>query len=161
MRIIKFYVITNLFSIESEEKKKHTKSNDVQRSKLSGEKKFDVKKFVKNKVTSNGYDSKKVDEKKETNVEKDSKIDDAIESVVNASRVDVDESSRETSDSGKSRGAPGTESDCEDMDKLECPLPECLPNDVKEICNELKLLARSAVGKSKFFSQTVNTSLFR
>ncbi|XP_051162087.1 ubinuclein-1 isoform X2 [Leptopilina boulardi] len=141
---------------ESEEKKKHTKSNDVQRSKITSEKKFDVKKFVK-KVTSNGYDTKKVEEKKETNIVKDSKIDDAIESVVNASHVDVDESSRETSDSGKSPGAPGTESDNEEQ---ECPLPDCLPDDVKEICNNLKVLARKPTGKSKFFNQNVSTLLF-
>ncbi|XP_043481665.1 ubinuclein-1-like isoform X2 [Leptopilina heterotoma] len=146
---------------ESEEKKKNTKLNDVQRTKTTtttGEKKFDVKKFVK-KVSSNGFDSKKeVKEVKE--VKKDTNIDNAIESVVNASHVDVDESSRETSDSGKSRGAPGTESDCEELDKQECPLPDCLPDDVKEICNNLKILAKQATGKSKFFSPNVSTLLF-
>ena len=111
-------------------------------------------------MTSNGYDAKKAEVKKVVDVEKDSKIDDAIESVVNASRVDIDESSRDTSDSGKSRGALGTESDCEELDKQECPLPDCLPNDVKEICNQLKILARTATGKSKFFTHNVNSLVF-
>lgn len=148
-----FYLLTFLFfvfsQLESEEKKKNTKLNDVQRTKTtSGE-----KKFGKN-VSSNGIDSKK-------EVKKEANVDSAIESVVNASHVDVDESSRETSDSGKSRGAPGTESDCEELDKQECPLPDCLPDDVKDICNNLKSLARSATGKSKFFSPNVSTLLFR
>ena len=142
-----------------DEKKKQAKSNEVFRTKAGLEKKFDIKKFEK-KVTSNGYDSKKIEIKKVVDVEKDSKIDDAIESVVNAGRVDVDESSRDTSDSGKSRGAPGTESDCEELDKQECPLPDNLPEDVKEICNNLKVQARSATGKSKFFTPDVNKELF-
>ncbi|XP_033223092.1 ubinuclein-1 [Belonocnema kinseyi] len=145
---------------EPEEKKKQGKPNEVPRAKTVLEKKFDIKRFEK-KVMSNGYDAKKVEGKKVVDVEKDSKIDDAIESVVNASRVDIDESSRETSDSGKSRGAPGTESDCEELDKQECPLPDCLEDGVKEICNNLKILARTATGKSKFFTQDVNCSLFK
>lgn len=91
---------------------------------------------------------------------KDSNIDDAIESVVNAARVE-DESSRDTTDSGKSR-CIGTESECDDADKDEAQLPDSLPENIVDIVNKLKARAEnSKEGKSKFFNTAVNTLLFR
>lgn len=90
---------------------------------------------------------------------KDSNIDDAIESVVNAGRV-VDESSTDTMDSGKSRCLAGTESDCDEMDKEETPLPEQLPDEIKDIINKLKAHAeKNKDVKGKFFDEFVNTTL--
>lgn len=133
----------------------------MQKNRATVEKKFDIKKFEKksSSTSSNGCDAKKIDLKKLSG--KDSNIDDAIESVVNAARVD-DESSRDTTDSGKSRGALGTESECDDIDKEEAPLPDGLPEDIKEIVNKLKVHAEnSKEGKSKFFNPSVNAALFR
>ncbi|XP_015171143.1 PREDICTED: ubinuclein-1 isoform X4 [Polistes dominula] len=71
-----------------------------------------------------------------------------------------DESSQDTSDSGKSRGNLGTDSECDDIDK-EAPLPDGLPEDIKEIVNKLKVHAEnSKEGKSKFFNPSVNSALF-
>ncbi|XP_043669067.1 ubinuclein-1 isoform X1 [Vespula pensylvanica] len=144
-------------SEDQEEKKKPEK--DLQKNRTTTEKKFDIKKFEKKSSTSsNGCDAKKIDLKKLSG--KDSNIDDAIESVVNAARVE-DESSRDTTDSGKSRGALGTESECDDIDKEEAPLPDGLPEDIKEIVNKLKVHAEnSKEGKSKFFNPSVNAALF-
>ncbi|XP_012270052.1 ubinuclein-2 [Orussus abietinus] len=142
---------------EEQDEKRSIEKPDLQRVKSIPEKKFDGKKFEK-KASSNGLDWKKVDSKKFG--EMDSNIDDAIESVVNAARVE-DESSRDTLDSGKSRGIPGSESECDDLDKEESPLPECLPEDIKEIVNALKVQAEtSKEGKSKFFTSAINNALF-
>ncbi|XP_015171124.1 PREDICTED: yemanuclein-alpha isoform X2 [Polistes dominula] len=145
-------------SEDQEEKKKPDK--ELQKTKATTEKKFDIKKFEKKPSStnsSNGCDAKKIDLKKLPG--KDSNIDDAIESVVNAARVE-DESSQDTSDSGKSRGNLGTDSECDDIDK-EAPLPDGLPEDIKEIVNKLKVHAEnSKEGKSKFFNPSVNSALF-
>lgn len=144
-------------SEDQEEKKKPEK--ELQKNRNMSDKKFDIKKFEKKSSSStNGCDAKKVDLKKLTG--KDSNIDDAIESVVNAARVE-DESSRDTIDSGKSRGVLGTESECDDIDKEEAPLPDGLPEDIREIVNNLKVHAEnSKEGKGKFFNPLVNAALF-
>jgi len=94
---------------------------------------------------------------------KDSNIDDAIESVVNAAARGVeDESSRDTTDSGKSRVCLYVESDGEEMENKEASLPENLSEDIKEIVNKLKLQAENSKdGKSKFFNSAVNEILFK
>lgn len=93
---------------------------------------------------------------------KDSNIDDAIESVVNAARIEDDTSSRDTSDSGKSRVCLYVESDGEEMENKEALLPDNLPEDVKEIVNKLKIHAENSKdGKSKFFNSAVNEVLFK
>lgn len=93
---------------------------------------------------------------------KDSNIDDAIESVVNAARVEDDTSSRDTSDSGKSRVCLYVESDGEEMENKEALLPENLPEDVKEIVNKLKIHAENSKdSKTKFFNSVVNEVLFK
>lgn len=145
-------------SEDQEEKKKPDK--DLQKNRTVPDKKFDIKKFEKkpSSGSSNGCEAKKIDLKKLAG--KDSNIDDAIESVVNAARVE-DESSRDTTDSGKSRGVLGTESECDDIDKEEAPLPDGLPEDIKEIVNNLKIHAEnSKEGKNKFFNPSVNAALF-
>ncbi|KAI4486172.1 hypothetical protein M0802_012515 [Mischocyttarus mexicanus] len=146
-------------SEDQEEKKKPDK--ELQKTKATTEKKFDIKKFEKKSssaTSSNGCDAKKIDVKKLPG--KDSNIDDAIESVVNAARVE-DESSQDSTDSGKSRGNLGTDSECDDIDKEEAPLPDGLPEDIKEIINKLKVHAEnSKEGKSKFFNPSVNSALF-
>ncbi|XP_043492647.1 ubinuclein-1 isoform X3 [Polistes fuscatus] len=147
-------------SEDQEEKKKPDK--ELQKTKATTEKKFDIKKFEKKpsstNSSNNGCDAKKIDLKKLPG--KDSNIDDAIESVVNAARVE-DESSQDTTDSGKSRGNLGTDSECDDIDKEEAPLPDGLPEDIKEIVNKLKVHAEnSKEGKSKFFNPSVNSALF-
>ncbi|KAG7198429.1 hypothetical protein KM043_005815 [Ampulex compressa] len=147
---------------EDQDEKKKSDKPELQKSKNVTDKKFDIKKFEKKSSGSNDvkkidFDVKKLDLKKLGG--KDSNIDDAIESVVNAARVE-DESSRDTTDSGKSR-CIGTESECDDIDKEEAPLPESLPEEVKEIVNKLKTHAENnKEGKSKFFSTSVNTALF-
>ncbi|KAH0950132.1 hypothetical protein HN011_012527 [Eciton burchellii] len=142
-------------SEDQEEKKKSDKSEKIKIS----EKKFDIKKFEKKSSNSNGYDAKKMDLKRLTG--KDSNIDDAIESVVNAARGVEDESSRDTTDSGKSRICLYVESDGEEMENKEASLPENLSEDIKEIVNKLKLQAENSKdGKSKFFNSTVNEILF-
>lgn len=93
---------------------------------------------------------------------KDSNIDDAIESVVNAARGVEDDSSRDTTDSGKSRVCLYVESDGEEMENKEASLPENLPEDIKEIVNKLKIQAENSKdGKSKFFNSAVNEVLFK
>lgn len=153
--------LLNNFAIsasEDQEEKKKSDKSELQKNKIS-DKKFDIKKFEKKSSNSNGFDAKKIDLK--TFGGKDSNIDDAIESVVNAARVEDDTSSRDTSDSGKSRVCLYVESDGEDMYK-EAPLPENLPEDIKEIVNKLKAHAENSKdGKSKFFNNTVNEVLFR
>ncbi|CAK9825945.1 UBN1 [Anthophora retusa] len=142
---------------EDQEDKKKSDKIDTQKSKSTSDKKFDIKKFEKKTSNSNGFDGKKLELKKLGC--KDSNIDDAIESVVNAARVE-DESSRDTTDSGKSR-CIGTESECDDIDKEEAPLPDSLPENVVEIVNKLKTRAEnSKEGKTKFFNPSVNTLLF-
>lgn len=142
---------------EDQEEKKKSDKIEMQKSKSASDKKFDIKKFEKKSSSSNGLDGKKLDLKKLGG--KDSNIDDAIESVVNAARVE-DESSRDTTDSGKSR-CIGTESECDDIDKEEAPLPDPLPEEIKEIVNKLKAQAEnSKEGKNKFFNTSVNTLLF-
>ncbi|XP_017766357.1 PREDICTED: ubinuclein-1 [Eufriesea mexicana] len=141
---------------EDQEEKKKLDKIDSQKSKNVSDKKFDIKKFEKKTSNTNGFDGKKIELKKLGG--KDSNIDDAIESVVNAARVE-DESSRDTTDSGKSR-CIGTESECDDIDKEEAPLPDSLPENVVEIVNKLKTCAEnSKEGKTKFFNTTVNTLL--
>ncbi|XP_076676591.1 yemanuclein isoform X1 [Andrena cerasifolii] len=140
---------------EDQEDKKKPDKIDTQKIKNTSDKKFDIKKFEKktSNNSSNGFDGKKLELKKLGT--KDSNIDDAIESVVNAARVE-DESSRDTTDSGKSR-CIGTESDCDDVDKEEAPLPDSLPENVVEIVNKLKARAEnSKEGKTKFFNTAVN-----
>ncbi|XP_017876892.1 ubinuclein-1 isoform X2 [Ceratina calcarata] len=137
---------------EDQEEKKKSEKTDMQRPK---DKKFDIKKFEKKASNSNGFDSKKLELKKLG--DKDSNIDDAIESVVNAARVE-DESSRDTSDS-QSR-CIGTESEGDDADK-EAPLPESLPENIIITINELKAHAENnKEGKTKFFDTSVNNLLF-
>lgn len=141
---------------EDQEEKKKSDKVDTQKTKNTSDKKFDIKKCEKKTTNTNGFDGKKLELKKLGG--KDSNIDDAIESVVNAARVE-DESSRDTTDSGKSR-CIGTESECDDIDKEEAPLPDSLPENVVEIVNKLKACAEnSKEGKSKFFNTTVNTLL--
>nr|XP_033334263.1 ubinuclein-1 isoform X1 [Megalopta genalis] len=140
---------------EDQEEKKKSDKTELQKSKITSEKKFDIKKFEKKAANTNGIDGKKLDLKKLGG--KDSNIDDAIESVVNAARVE-DESSRDTTDSGKSR-CIGTESECDENDK-ETPLPDSLPENIVEIVNELKARAENnKEGKTKFFDSTVNALL--
>ncbi|KAK1131135.1 hypothetical protein K0M31_017428 [Melipona bicolor] len=147
---------TDAEASEDQEDKKKSDKIDTQKSKNAPDKKFDIKRFEKKTSNTNGFDSKKLELKKLGG--KDSNIDDAIESVVNAARVE-DESSRDTTDSGKSR-CIGTESECDDIDKEEAPLPESLPENVVEIVNKLKTCAEnSKEGKTKFFNLTVNTLL--
>lgn len=147
-----------LASEDQEEKKKSDKS-ELQKNKIN-DKKFDIKKFEKKPSNSNGYDAKKIDLKRFGG--KDSNIDDAIESVVNAARVEDDTSSRDTSDSGKSRVCLYVESDGDEMENKEAPLPENLPEDIKEIVNRLKVHAENSKdGKSKFFNNAVNEVLFK
>ncbi|EZA53979.1 ubinuclein-1 isoform X2 [Ooceraea biroi] len=142
----------------SEDQEEKKKSDKPEKSKIS-EKKFDIKKFEKKSSNSNGYDAKKMDLKRLGG--KDSNIDDAIESVVNAARGVEDDSSRDTTDSGKSRVCLYVESDGEEMENKEALLPENLPEDVKEIVNKLKLQAENSKdGKSKFFNSAVNEILF-
>lgn len=144
-----------LASEDQEDKKK----SDKEKSKIS-EKKFDIKKFEKKSSNSNGYDAKKMDLKRLGG--KDSNIDDAIESVVNAARGVEDDSSRDTTDSGKSRVCLYVESDGEEMENKEATLPENLPEDIKEIVNKLKLQAENSKdGKNKFFNSVVNEILFK
>ncbi|XP_031839811.1 yemanuclein isoform X2 [Nomia melanderi] len=141
---------------QEEKKKSDNKVTDLQKSKNNtSDKKFDIKKFEKKAANTNGFDGKKSDLTKLSG--KDSNIDDAIESVVNAARVE-DESSGDTTDSGKSR-CIGTESECDDIDK-ETPLPDSLPENVVEIVNKLKAQAEnSKERKTKFFNSTVTTLL--
>ncbi|CAL1688919.1 unnamed protein product [Lasius platythorax] len=142
-------------SEDQEEKKKPDK---IEKSKIS-EKKFDIKKFEKKSSNSNGYDAKKIDLKRLCG--KDSNIDDAIESVVNAARGVEDDSSRDTTDSGKSRVCLYVESDGEEMENKEASLPENLPEDIKEIVNKLKIQAENSKdSKSKFFNSAINEVLF-
>ncbi|KAL0111850.1 hypothetical protein PUN28_013206 [Cardiocondyla obscurior] len=142
----------------SEDQEEKKKSDKPEKNKLS-EKKFDIKKFEKKSSNSNGYDTKKIDLKRLD--AKDSNIDDAIESVVNAARGIEDDSSRDTTDSGKSRVYLYVESDGEEMENKEASLPENLPEDVKEIVNKLKIQAENSKdGKSKFFNSAVNEVLF-
>ncbi|XP_076619579.1 yemanuclein isoform X1 [Colletes latitarsis] len=142
---------------EDQEDKKKSDKIDTQKSKSTSDKKFDIKKFEKKTSNSNGFDGKKLELKKLGG--KDSNIDDAIESVVNAARIE-DESSRDTTDSGKSR-CIGTESECDDIDKEGAPLPDSLPENVIEIVNKLKAHAEnSKEGKTKFFNTSVNALLF-
>ncbi|XP_011139998.1 ubinuclein-1 isoform X2 [Harpegnathos saltator] len=143
---------------EDQEEKKKSDKLELQKNKIS-DKKFDIKKFEKKSSNSNGFDVKKMDLKRFGG--KDSNIDDAIESVVNAARVEDDTSSRDTSDSGKSRVCLYVESDGEEMYNKETLLPENLPEDIKEIVNKLKAHAENSKdGKSKFFNNTVNEVLF-
>lgn len=143
---------------EDQEDKKKSDKIDTQKNKNTSDKKFDIKKFEKKTSSSNGYDTKKLELKKLSG--KDSNIDDAIESVVNAARVE-DESSRDTTDSGKSR-CIGTESECDDIDKEEAPLPDSLPENIVEIVNKLKACAENnKEGKAKFFNAAVNALLLR
>ncbi|KMQ93974.1 acidic repeat-containing protein [Lasius niger] len=143
-------------SEDQEEKKKPDK---IEKSKIS-EKKFDIKKFEKKSSNSNGYDAKKIDLKRLCG--KDSNIDDAIESVVNAARGVEDDSSRDTTDSGKSRVCLYVESDGEEMENKEASLPENLPEDIKEIVNKLKIQAENSKdSKSKFFNSAINEVLFK
>lgn len=145
-----------LASEDQEEKKKPDK---LEKSKIN-EKKFDIKKFEKKSSNSNGYDAKKIDLKRLCG--KDSNIDDAIESVVNAARGVEDDSSRDTMDSGKSRVCLYVESDGEEMENKEASLPENLPEDIKEIVNKLKVQAENSKdSKSKFFNSTINEVLFK
>ncbi|XP_018348610.1 PREDICTED: ubinuclein-1 isoform X2 [Trachymyrmex septentrionalis] len=144
-------------SEDQEEKKKFDKS---EKNKIN-EKKFDIKKFEKKSSNSNGYDAKKIDLKRLD--AKDSNIDDAIESVVNAAARGIeDDSSRDTTDSGKSRVCLYVESDGEEMENKEASLPENLPEDIREIVNKLKVQAENSKdgGKSKFFNSAVNEVLF-
>ncbi|XP_025265547.1 ubinuclein-1 isoform X2 [Camponotus floridanus] len=142
-------------SEDQEEKKKPDK---LEKSKTN-EKKFDLKKFEKKSSNSNGYDAKKIDLKRLCG--KDSNIDDAIESVVNAARGVEDDSSRDTTDSGKSRVCLYVESDGEEMENKEASLPENLPEDIKEIVNKLKIQAENSKdSKSKFFNSAINEVLF-
>ncbi|EFN62274.1 Ubinuclein [Camponotus floridanus] len=143
-------------SEDQEEKKKPDK---LEKSKTN-EKKFDLKKFEKKSSNSNGYDAKKIDLKRLCG--KDSNIDDAIESVVNAARGVEDDSSRDTTDSGKSRVCLYVESDGEEMENKEASLPENLPEDIKEIVNKLKIQAENSKdSKSKFFNSAINEVLFK
>lgn len=146
-----------LASEDQEEKKKLEK---LEKSKIS-EKKFDIKKFEKKSSNSNGYDAKKIDLKRLGS--KESNIDDAIESVVNAAARGIeDDSSRDTTDSGKSRVCLYVESDGEEMENKEASLPENLPEDIKEIVNKLKIQAENTKdSKSKFFNSAVNEILFK
>lgn len=142
----------------SEDQEEKKKSDKPEKNKIS-EKKFDIKKFEKKSSNSNGYDAKKMDLKRLD--AKDSNIDDAIESVVNAARGIEDDSSRDTTDSGKSRVCLYVESDGEEMENKEASLPENLPEDIKEIVNKLKIQAENSKdGKSKFFNSAVNEVLF-
>ncbi|XP_046477089.1 ubinuclein-1 isoform X1 [Neodiprion pinetum] len=131
--------------------KKRVNKIEPSKTKSISEKKFDIKRFEK-KASSNGLDVKKPEMKK---------IDDTIESVVNAARVE-DQSSSDTMDSGKSRSIICSNSDCDEaMDKEESPLPDMLTEDMKEIINRLKLHAEnSKEGKTKFFNSLINADLF-
>lgn len=141
---------------EEAEEKKRAEKTEGQKVKNDAEKKFDIKKFEKKASNSNGFDAKKLDVKKLGG--KDRSIDDAIESVVNAARVE-DESSRDTTDSAKSR-CLGTESECDDIEKEEAPMPDSLSEEDKQIVNQLKAHAEnSKEGKGKFFNSAVNTLL--
>ncbi|XP_020289262.1 ubinuclein-1 isoform X2 [Pseudomyrmex gracilis] len=143
----------------SEDQEEKKKSDKPEKNKVN-EKKFDIKKFEKKSSNSNGYDAKKMDLKRLGS--KDSNIDDAIESVVNAARGVEDDSSRDTTDSGKSRACMfAGESDGEETENKEASLPENLPEDVKEIVIKLKVQAENNKdSKSKFFNSTVNDILF-
>ncbi|XP_012214513.1 ubinuclein-1 isoform X2 [Linepithema humile] len=142
----------------SEDQEEKKKSEKLEKSKIN-EKKFDIKKFEKKSSNSNGYDAKKIDLKRLGN--KESNIDDAIESVVNAARGIEDDSSRDTTDSGKSRVCLYVESDGEEMENKEASLPETLPEDIKEIVNKLKVQAENSKdSKNKFFNSAVNEILF-
>ncbi|KAL6258981.1 hypothetical protein P5V15_008903 [Pogonomyrmex californicus] len=142
----------------SEDQEEKKKSDKPEKNKIS-DKKFDIKKFEKKSSNSNGYDAKKIDLKRLD--AKDSNIDDAIESVVNAARGIEDDSSRDTTDSGKSRVCLYVESDGEEMENKEASLPENLPEDIREIVNKLKLQAENNKdGKSKFFNSAINEVLF-
>lgn len=142
----------------SEDQEEKKKSDKPEKNKII-EKKFDIKKFEKKSSNSNGYDAKKIDLKRLD--AKDSNIDDAIESVVNAARGVEDDSSRDTTDSGKSRVCL-VESDGEEMENKEASLPENLPEDIKEIVNKLKIQAENSKdGKNKFFNSSVNEVLFK
>ncbi|XP_077264965.1 yemanuclein isoform X1 [Temnothorax americanus] len=141
----------------SEDQEEKKKSDKPEKNKIS-EKKFDIKKFEKKSSNSNGYDAKKIDLKR---LGAKDNIADAIESVVNAARGIEDESSRDTTDSGKSRACLYVESDGEEMENKEASLPENLPEDIKEIVNKLKIQAENSKdGKSKFFNSAVNEVLF-
>ena len=158
LHIIYGIILVILASEDQEEKKKSDKS---EKNKIN-EKKFDIKKFEKKSSNSNGYDAKKIDLKRLD--AKDSNIDDAIESVVNAAvRGIEDDSSRDTTDSGKSRVCLYVESDGEEMENKEASLPENLPEDIREIVNKLKVQAENSKdgGKSKFFNSAVNEVLFK
>ena len=129
--------------------------NEARSKKFKSDKKFDIKKFIKTSST-NGIDVKKTVEFKKSN-----KVDASIESVVKASRAE-DETSQDTIDSGKSRGLPGSDSECEDTDKGETriALPDGLPENVREAINKLKLHGDS-VKKGKTFSSVMNSELLR
>ncbi|XP_066593846.1 ubinuclein-1 isoform X2 [Prorops nasuta] len=130
------------------------------------EKKFDIKKLEKKSSSSNtnGFDAKRIEIRKV--VVKDSNVDNAIERVVNAARRVEDESSRDTLDSPMSNRCAGSESEAEEIDKEDgnkdqAPLPDSLPEDIKEIINKLKLYAETCKeGKNKFINPSVNSSLF-
>lgn len=149
----------NLSILASEDQEEKKKSEKLEKNKIN-EKKFDIKKFEKKSSNSNGYDAKKIDLKRLGS--KESNIDDAIESVVNAARGIEDDSSRDTTDSGKSRVCLYVESDGEEMENKEASLPENLPEDIKEIVNKLKIQAENSKdSKSKFFNSAVNEILFK
>jgi len=148
----------NIAILASEDQEEKKKSDKPEKNKIN-EKKFDIKKFEKKSSNSNGYDAKKIDLKRLD--AKDSNIDDAIESVVNAARGIEDDSSRDTTDSAKSRVCLFVESDGEEMENKEASLPENLPEDIREIVNKLKIQAENSKdGKSKFFNSAVNEVLF-
>lgn len=149
-----------LYFLASEDQEEKKKSDKLEKNKLN-EKKFDIKKFEKKSSNSNGYDAKKMDLKRLGS--KDSNIDDAIESVVNAARGVEDDSSRDTTDSGKSRACLfAGESDGEETEHKEASLPENLPEDIREIVMKLKIQAENNKdSKSKFFNSTVNDILFK
>lgn len=134
------------------------KKSPIDATRIKENKKFDIKKFVK-KPTSNGIEEKiKIDVKKL--VGKDSNIDDAIESVVNDMKI-YDESSHDSVDSEKSRCVERdpVSSECEDTD---IPLPDHLPEDIRDIINKLKKHAENyKEGKIKFFDSIVNSMLLR
>lgn len=134
------------FSDDNDSKSKKFKSDNS--------KKFDIKKFIK-PTSANGIDTKKLEYKKSNKVEA------SIESVVKAARVE-DDSSQDTLDSGKSRGPPESDSDCDDADKGEPrpTLPEGLSESVKEAVNKLKLLGENNK-KGKTFTDAVNSELLR
>ena len=149
--------LLNVF-LEDQEERKRAKYDSI-KPKIKkfdkGDKKFDIKKFVKKSHPSNGLDVKRIDLKKLDG--KDSNIDDAIESVVNAGRVAADdESSRDTVESVKSF----MESEGDEADKEEIPLPEQLPDDIKDLINKLKAHAeKHKEVKGKFFDEFSNATL--